>query len=514
MTAAPLFLEMKNIVKSYPGVQALKGINLDVRQGEAHALVGENGAGKSTLMKILAGAESMNSGEIFILGEKVHIDSPQAAQRLGIAIIYQEFNLIPQLSAAENIFLGREKTFHWFGAASHAGILGFVDFNEQNQIAQKILHSLGIDFDVTLPVRYLSIAQQQMVEIAKAISTDAKIIVMDEPSATLTQHELASLFNLIHRLKEQGISVIYISHRLEEIFEVCDRLTVLRDGEYIGTRDIGDIDRQGIIEMMVGRKITDEFPKEVFTPGEEIIRVEGLKRGFVNNISFSIHKGEIVGLTGLVGSGRTEIARMIFGADKPEEGIIYQEGNPVRFHSPREAINAGICLLTEDRKTQGLILNMKVRENTTLPTLKDFCHLSFINRKEETEATQKSIEELKIKVPTPESLARNLSGGNQQKVVLAKWLLTNAKLFIFDEPTRGIDVGAKREIYLLMNELMRRGAGILMISSELPEILGMADRILVMNEGNLAGELSRTEATQERIMDYATNTIFRMPKAV
>ena len=500
MAAASLFLEMKNIVKSYPGVQALKGINLDVRQGEAHALVGENGAGKSTLMKILAGAESMNSGEIMILGEKVHIDSPQAAQQLGISIIYQEFNLVPQLSAAENIFLGREKTR-----------LGFVDFKEQNQIALKLLNSLGIDFDITLPVRYLSIAQQQMVEIAKALSTDSKIIVMDEPSATLTQRELDGLFTMIRTLKKQGISIIYISHRLEEIFEVCDRLTVLRDGEYIGTRDIGDIDRQGIIEMMVGRKITDEFPKEVFTPGEEIIRVEGLRRGFVQNVSFSVRKGEIVGLTGLVGSGRTEIARMIFGADIPEEGTIYQEDKPVHFRSPREAIDAGICLLTEDRKTQGLILNMKVRENTTLPTLQDYCYLSFINANKETEATLKSIDELKIKVPTPESQARNLSGGNQQKVVLAKWLLTNAKLFIFDEPTRGIDVGAKREIYFLMNELMRRGAGILMISSELPEILGMSDRILIMNEGNLAGELSRAEATQEKIMDYATSTAKRMP---
>ena len=491
---APWILEMRNINKTYPGVQALKNVNFSIKPGEVHALVGENGAGKSTLIKILAGAEWMDSGEILIEDRLVSIESPNQAQALGIAIIYQEFNLIPQLGAAENIFLGREPTR-----------FGFVDFKKEYREAAAILDSLGISLDLDTPVSSLSIAQQQMVEIAKALSVQAKIIAMDEPSATLTLHELKNLFQLIRTLKAKGVSVIYISHRLEEIFEICDRLTVLRDGEWIGTKDISEIDRDGIIEMMVGRKITDEFPKEVFTPGEEVLRVEGLGRGFVQGVSFSVRRGEVVALTGLVGAGRTEVARMIFGADQPESGSVYLENRPLRITQPRQAIDAGICLLTEDRKTQGLVLGMRIRENITLPTLKDFCRFLFTLNRKERETAQESIRELQIKTPSAESEARNLSGGNQQKVVLAKWLLARSKLFIFDEPTRGIDVGAKREIYLLMNDLMRRGAAVLIVSSELPEVLGMADRILVMSTGRLVGELNRTEATQEKIMDLATS---------
>ena len=491
---APWILEMRNINKTYPGVQALKNVNFSIKPGEVHALVGENGAGKSTLIKILAGAEWMDSGEILIEDRLVSIESPNQAQALGISIIYQEFNLIPQLGAAENIFLGREPTR-----------FGFVDFKKEYREAAAILDSLGISLDLDTPVSSLSIAQQQMVEIAKALSVQAKIIAMDEPSATLTLHELKNLFQLIRTLKAKGVSVIYISHRLEEIFEICDRLTVLRDGEWIGTKDISEIDRDGIIEMMVGRKITDEFPKEVFTPGEEVLRVEGLGRGFVQGVSFSVRRGEVVALTGLVGAGRTEVARMIFGADQPESGSVYLENRPLRITQPRQAIDAGICLLTEDRKTQGLVLGMRIRENITLPTLKDFCRFLFTLNRKERETAQESIRELQIKTPSAESEARNLSGGNQQKVVLAKWLLARSKLFIFDEPTRGIDVGAKREIYLLMNDLMRRGAAVLMVSSELPEVLGMADRILVMSTGRLVGELNRTEATQEKIMDLATS---------
>lgn len=497
MNETPL-LQMQDIVKTYPGVKALKGVNFEVLPGEVHALVGENGAGKSTLMKILAGAERMDSGEIHIYGDRVQIDSPQKAQDYGISIIYQEFNLIPQLGAAENIFLGREPTR-----------FGFVNFRREREEARRILEQLGITMDLDTPVSRLSIAQQQMVEIAKALSVQSKVIAMDEPSATLTNHELKNLFNLIRNLKAQGISVIYISHRLEEIFEVCDRLTVFRDGESIGTRNIGDIDREGIIEMMVGRKITDEFPKEVFSPGAEILRVNELSRGFVKKISFAVHKGEIVSLTGLVGAGRTEVARMIFGADHPESGSIVLEGKTMQVRTPRHAINNGICFLTEDRKHQGLILGMRIRENITLPTLKDFCQLLFIQGKKERSVSEQSIQDLHIKAPSTETIVRNLSGGNQQKVVLAKWLLAKSKIFIFDEPTRGIDVGAKREIYLLMNALLRQGAGILMISSELPEVLGMADRILVMSEGRLVGEFSREEATQEKIMDLATRTARR-----
>ncbi len=488
-------LKMNNIVKHYPGVQALKKVNFEINQDEVHALVGENGAGKSTLMKILAGAESMDSGTITINGQPARIETPHDAQALGISIIYQEFNLVPQLGAAENIFLGREPTR-----------FGFVDFAKEKRGAKAILNRLGIEMNLDTPVLDLSIAQQQMVEIAKALSIKAKIIAMDEPSATLTQHELKNLFSLIKTLKNQGISVIYISHRLEEVFEVCDRLTVLRDGEWIGTRPVAEINREQIIEMMVGRKITDEFPKEIFDAKDEIMKVEHLTRDFVKNVSFSVKQGEIVALTGLVGAGRTETARMIFGADQPDKGRIIFEGKKITIRSPRHAIDLGICLLTEDRKNQGLVLGLKIRENVTLPKLSDFCRMLFINHKVERTTTTKSMKELSIKAPSSETEVRNLSGGNQQKVVLAKWLLANSKLFIFDEPTRGIDVGAKREIYLLMNELLRRGAGILMISSELPEVLGMADRILVMSFGRLAGELSREQATQEKIMDLATQT--------
>ncbi|HOE11067.1 MAG TPA: sugar ABC transporter ATP-binding protein [bacterium] len=491
---SPHILEMLEIDKSYPGVQALRNVQLRVRPGEVHALVGENGAGKSTLMKILAGAESMDSGRILVDGSEVLIDSPHKAQSLGISIIYQEFNLVPQLGAAENIFLGREPTR-----------FGFVDFGKEYAESRALLERLGITLDLDTPISRLSVAQQQMVEIAKALSVNAKIIAMDEPSATLTLHELESLFKLIHTLKTQGVSIIYISHRLEEIFEVCDRVTVLRDGEWIDTRDISEVNRESVIEMMVGRKITDEFPKEKITPGKEILRVEGLSRGFVRDVSFSVHEGEIVALTGLVGAGRTEIARMIFGADQPQSGQIFLAGNPVDVRSPRNAIDRGICLLTEDRKNQGLVLGMRLRENVTLPSLKDFCTWAFVRINEERARVSEFVDDLRIKTPSVEEIVQNLSGGNQQKVVLAKWLLTRAKLIIFDEPTRGIDVGAKREIYTLMGRLLKQGLGILMISSELPEVLGMADRALVMAEGRIQGELSRQEATQEKIMDLATS---------
>jgi ribose transport system ATP-binding protein len=484
---------MKQIVKTYPGVQALKEVDFAIYPGEVHGLVGENGAGKSTLMKILAGAELMDSGQIILDGAPVSFLTPQQAQSAGIAIIYQEFNLVPELSVAENIFLGREPVR-----------LGFVRFQSERSAAREIIKSLGIDLDVDLPVKRCSIAQQQMVEIAKALSGNARLIAMDEPSATLTQHELDTLFALIRTLKQQGVSVIYISHRLEEIFAICDRVTVMRDGERIATAPVQDLTREAIIEKMVGRQITDEFPKEICTPGAELIRVEHLTGDMVRDVSFSLWHGEIVGLTGLVGAGRTEVARMLFGADPIGQGIVFLEGRPVQFATPRHAIDAGICLLTEDRKTQGLIMGMSIRENSTLPTLSEFTRALFVSQKKERLATLDSMRDLQIKAPSAESDVGHLSGGNQQKVVLAKWLLTHAKLFLFDEPTRGIDVGAKREIYLLMNHLVKQGAGILMISSELPEILGMADRILVMHEGRLAGELLREEATQEKIMALAT----------
>lgn len=487
------FLQMNSICKQYPGVRALHNVSLSVQAGEAHALIGENGAGKSTLMKILAGAEQSDSGEIVIDGQSVKMDSPLRARDCGVSIIYQEFNLVPHLNAAENIFLGREPTR-----------FGFVSFREENSRAQALFDRLGVEVPLHVLVQDLSVAQQQMVEIAKALAFDCRLIAMDEPSAALTPQETAKLFDLVEALKSQGVGVIYISHRLEEIFEICERITILRDGEYVGTWPVSELDRDAVIEKMVGRKLEDEFPKEVFSTGDEILRVDGLSRGRVQDVSFSVKQGEVVSLTGLVGAGRTEIARMIFGADKHEAGSIYLADREVRFRTPREAIDQGVCLLTEDRKAQGLVLGMKIRENATLPKLKDFLRFGLLSRRMESEASNEKLNELKIKAPSVETEARTLSGGNQQKVVLAKWLLANSRLFIFDEPTRGIDVGAKREIYLLMNDLLRRGAGIIMISSELPEVLGMADRIIVLCEGRIAGEIARNEASQEAVMQLAT----------
>ena len=491
-------LEMCNVTKRFPGVLALNNVQFSLRPGEVHCLVGENGAGKSTLMKIVAGAQPMDSGEIILSEGPVAIHSPHHAQQLGISMIYQEFNLSPYLSVAENIFLGREPRL---------GGTPFINWKKMYADAREVLGRIRVDLDVRKPVNECSVAQQQMVEIGKAISFNSKIIVMDEPSATLTEHELRALFDLIRTLRRQGIGLIYISHRLEEIFEIGDRVTVMRDGEYVGTNGVCDVTRDDIIRMMVGRELKDEFPKETFERGAERLRVEGLTRhGAFSNVSFATHCGEIVALTGLVGAGRTEVARAIFGADRIDGGQIHLDGKPVAVRSPQDAIRQGIGLLTEDRKGQGLVLGMTVRENTTLANLRSLVKFLFVNRREERSVTEKYVRELQIKTPSIEQVVQNLSGGNQQKVVLAKWLFTQSKFLIFDEPTRGIDVGAKVEIYKLMNELVRKGVSILMISSELPEVLGMCDRILVMHEGRLAGELLRKDATQERIMQLATGT--------
>ena len=489
-------LEMRDVTKRFPGVLALDKVRLDLRPGEIHCLVGENGAGKSTLMKILAGAQPMDSGEILIDGNPVHIHSPHHAQQLGISMIYQEFNLSPFLSVAENIYLGREP---------RRGKTPFIDWRKLRNDAEALLTRMGVRLDVRMPVNECSIAQQQMVEIAKALSFNAKIIVMDEPSATLTDHELETLFELTGELKRQGIGLIYISHRLEEIFRIGDRLTAMRDGEYIDTRPVADITRHDIIQMMVGRELKDEFPKAEFTQGPERLRVEGLTReGVFHDVSFSLHEGEIVGMTGLVGARRTEVARAIFGADRLTGGSVTLNGKRLAIRTPGDAIHEGIGLLTEDRKGQGLVLGMTVRENATLTNLEGVAWGPFISQSRERETAAKFVRELRIKTPSTEQTVQNLSGGNQQKVVLAKWLYTKCKVLIFDEPTRGIDVGAKVEIYKLMNDLVQRGVCVLMISSELPEVLGMCDRVLVMHEGRLAGELPRAEATQEAIMHLAT----------
>lgn len=489
-------LEMLHISKQYPGVQALDDVSLVVLPGEVHALLGENGAGKSTLMKILAGAQARDAGEIRIDGVPVDIGSPQDAMACGISIIYQEFNLVPYLTAGENIFLGREPR----GFAP-----GFVDFRRLYSESQRLLDSLGVRIDARSPVNRLSVAQQQMVEIAKATSRQCRIIVMDEPSATLTDHELTALFQLIRRLKAEGVSVIYISHRLEEVFEICDRATIMRDGKHIATRRVSELSRQEIIRLMVGRDLGEAIPKVAAPVGSPALVVRHLERkGVLHDISFEVRQGEIVGLAGLVGAGRTETVRAIFGADPTDGGVIELFGTPVKIRSPRDAIRKGIGLVTEDRKNQGLVLGMPVRENTTLANLDVLSVLGFVRRGDERSAAEKYRHDLDIKTPSIEQSVQNLSGGNQQKVVLAKWLFTHSRILIFDEPTRGIDVGAKSEIYKLMNALAAQGVAILMVSSELPEVLGMSDRILVMHEGRIAGELSRDEATQEKVMSLAT----------
>ncbi len=485
---------MRGIDKSFPGVHALRDVDLELRRGEVLALLGENGAGKSTLIKILGGAHSLDAGSIRIDGQDVEISSPVDARRAGIAVIYQEFNLVPALSASENIFLGQER--------SRAG---FVRHRSERQQARELFRRLGVAIDPDARCAQLSVAQQQIVEIAKALSLDARIIVMDEPSATLTPQEVERLFVTTRELKSQGIGVIYITHRLDEIFEIADRVTVLRDGVEVDSGPVESLTRSDLIEKMVGRKLENEFPKTRATIGAERLVVEGLTRGSaVRDVSFSVRRGEVLGLTGLVGAGRTETARLIFGADRLERGSIFLDGEKVEFSTPRQAIRRGICLLSEDRKADGLILNLSVRENFGLPNLSEFSRLGFVNGRRESRALAGYVEKLDIKVPHQEQLVRNLSGGNQQKVVLAKWLERNSEVILFDEPTRGIDVGAKYEIYQLINELAAQGKALVMISSELPEVLGMSDRILVMHEGRITGEITDVEnATQEGIMKLA-----------
>jgi ABC-type sugar transport system ATPase subunit len=485
---------MRGIDKSFPGVRALKGIDLDLHRGEVLALLGENGAGKSTLIKILGGAQLPDAGEIEIEGRPTRITTPHDAGHAGIGIIYQEFNLVPALTARENIFLGQE-----------GGLGSILHARDERRRAAELFERIGVPIDPEQLCRELTVGQQQAVEIAKALLLDAQIIVMDEPSATLTLQEVDRLFAIVRELKAQSIGVIYISHRLDEIFEIADRVMVLRDGEHVGTERIGDLTRDRMIEMMVGRKLEDEFPKQKAEIGEGRLVVRDLCRSdAVKDVSFSIRRGEVLALTGLVGAGRTETARLIFGADQRDAGTVQLDGRILAVGSPREAIAAGICLLTEDRKSQGLVLGQTVQENFGLPNLGRFSRYGVISDRQETESLTTYVDSLQIKIANRHQLAATLSGGNQQKIVLAKWLERNAEVIIFDEPTRGIDVGAKYEIYLLMNRLAAAGKAILMISSELPEVLGMSDRILVMHGGRISGEVTDVaSATQEDIMRMA-----------
>lgn len=487
-------LQMEHIRKIFPGVIALDDVQFELCQGKVHILLGENGAGKSTLMKILSGAYQKTAGRILLEGADIEIKSPGHAQAMGISIIYQELNLVPYLSAGENIFLGREPTI----------IPGVVDFGKLYVKAQMLLDGLGVEINAKTPVAELGIAQQQMVEVAKALSLDARILIMDEPTSSLTEQEIGQLFAAIRKLRDKGVAIVYISHRMEELFEIGDRVTVLRDGRYIGTHEISEISKDELIQMMVGRQLTQQYPKRSASMGEEVLRVENLAvKGKLNNISFSLRKGEVLGIAGLLGSGRTELARAIFGLERIESGSIYVKKKMRKIRSPQKAINLGLGFLTEDRKMQGLVMLLSVKENIALPSVARLSRFGVMNTAEETEAAQRFVNDLRIKTPSLEQKVMFLSGGNQQKVVLSKWLCSHAEILIFDEPTRGVDIGAKVEIYELMNELTTKGVAIIMISSELPEILGMSDRILVMAQGTIAGQFLSEEANQEKILHCA-----------
>jgi ABC-type sugar transport system ATPase subunit len=491
---APL-LAMRDIQKSFPGVKAVKHGHLDVHRGQVVALLGENGAGKSTLIKMLGGAHQPDAGEILLDGNPVSIRTPIEAQRHGIAVIYQELDLIPTLTARENLFLGRE---------TH--VAGFFSAGRERTKAVELFELLNVRIDPEAMISELTIAQQQIVAIAKALSCNARVVVMDEPSAALTPQEVEKLFAIIADLKSRGIGIIYISHRLDEIFRIADSIVVMRDGEHVASRPITDMSRGQLIELMVGRPLDQEFPKDrTIKIGSERLKLSGLSRaGSVRNVTFSIRRGEILGLTGLVGAGRTETARLIFGADHRDSGSISLDGLELDIRSPRDAIRNGICLLTEDRKSQGLVLGASCRENFGLPNLKRYRRAGFVNERAERSAFAKYVQSIRIRIADQDVVAKTLSGGNQQKIVLAKWLEADSEVVIFDEPTRGIDVGAKYEIYLLMNELARQGKAVLMISSELPEVLGMSDRILVMREGQISGEFESVDGlTQEQVLAKA-----------
>jgi len=488
-------LTMEGIHKRFPGVHALNNCRFDLRSGEVHALVGENGAGKSTLMKVLTGIHKKDEGKIVFMGEELNPSSPRETQDKGISIIHQELNLMPHLTAAQNIFIGREP--------KKAGF--FTDDDKLNRAANGLFHLLGLNLNPRTPVANITVAMQQMVEIAKALSFDSKVLIMDEPTAALTDREIEELFSIIRSLKTQGVGIVYISHRMEELMQITDRISVMRDGQYIQTVNTADTDTEQIINMMVGRTLFETTKTEKRVTGDEkVLEVRGLATHTLHDVSFTLHRGEILGFAGLMGAGRTEVARAVFGADLMERGSILVNGRAVTIRSPQDAVLCGIGYLSEDRKQFGLALGMSVEENTVLASLDKFNQWGFINFKKTAKEAERYVAMLKTKTPSIAQNVKNLSGGNQQKVIIAKWLLRDCDVLIFDEPTRGIDVGAKSEIYKLLFDLAKEGKSIIMISSELPEILRMSDRVAVMCEGRITRILDISEADQETIMKYAT----------
>ncbi|MDQ7028034.1 MAG: sugar ABC transporter ATP-binding protein [Anaerolineae bacterium] len=492
-------LQLQNINKSFPGVQALKDVTMTVLPGEIHGLLGENGAGKSTLMKILNGVYQADAGSIMWQGQAIDLNSPQAAQQSGISMIHQELALVGYLDAGKNIFLGREP---------HGMIPGTINWRKMYADARHILEELGLTIDVKRPVRFFSIAQRQMIEVAKALSFDARLIIMDEPTSSLTDREVETLFYQMRSLREQGVSIIFISHRLEEIFEICDRVTVLRDGQWVATSPIEELDRDILIKHMVGREVNQIYERRSNQASEHIVlEVQNLNRGArVKDISFQLRQGEILGIAGLVGAGRTEMLETIFGVHPAKSGTIAINGKPVSIRRPDQAIKQGIGFVTEDRKGQGLFPVMTVAANIAMTRLTELVRTVFVNWREVNSLAEDFIKRLDIRTPSPQQNVRNLSGGNQQKVVISRWLTLNPRVLILDEPTRGIDVGAKSEIYRLIQQLAADGVGIIMASSELPEILGVSDRVLVMHEGRFAGEFDPKQATQDDLMVAATGT--------
>ncbi|MGG4208279.1 sugar ABC transporter ATP-binding protein [Bacillus safensis] len=488
-------IEMHNIHKAFGKNTVLSGVSFDLVTGEVHALMGENGAGKSTLMNLLTGLYSLDQGTIQIDGKEIAFKNPKEAEQHGIAFIHQELNIWPDMTVLENLFIGKEIYTK----------LGLLDTKKMKVLAQTQLDRLSVNLSLDQEAGSCSVGQKQMIEIAKALMTDAKVIIMDEPTAALTEREIEKLFQVIESLKKEGVSIVYISHRMEEIFAICDRITIMRDGKTVDTKAIPETNFHEVVKKMVGRELTDRYPERTPSTGDIVLEVkQATKKGQFQDISFSVKAGEIVGVAGLMGAGRTEMMRSLFGLDPLDQGEIWVHGKKAVIKKPSDAVKLGIGFITEDRKDEGLMLDASIRENIGLPNLKSFSPKGLIDKKNEQDFVDLLIKRLTIKTASSDISARSLSGGNQQKVVIAKWIGIQPKVLILDEPTRGVDVGAKREIYQLMNELTDRGVAILMVSSELPEILGMSDRVLVIHEGTISGELDKTEATQERIMTLAT----------